>query len=79
MVFLPFLKFLIAHSATLDLSREEFRGKLLGSCSDLIQIFRIHYPFVFTKRLIPGSRTPASDIMDRSGPLAQRVDASLPM
>src|SRR4029077_16370156 len=29
------------------LAREELSGKLLGSCPDFVEVFRIHYPLVF--------------------------------
>src|SRR5690348_14855084 len=34
------------------LAEQELGRKLLGSCPDFIQVFRIHHSFVFPKRLI---------------------------
>ena len=45
-------------------------------CPDFVQIFRIDYSLVLAEGFIRRvSRTPASANLDRSGPLAQRVDA----
>ena len=60
------------------LAREQLSGKLFCFCPDLIEIFRVNYSLVLAECFI-GRVPPASAIMDRSGPLAQRVDASLPM
>ena len=34
------------------LARKQLCGKLLGFGSDLIEVFRVHHPFVFSKGLI---------------------------
>src|SRR5215831_14714968 len=79
MAFFPFLKCLIAHLATLD-CRER---RLVENCFAFARISSrnlasttLSYPGNVS---CLGSRAPASAIMDRSGPLPQRVEASLPM
>jgi len=79
MVFFPFLKHLMAHSATLD-RRER---SLVENCFASARISSRYFASTtlsYSRNVSwVGSRFPASAIMDRSGPLAQRVDASLPM
>src|SRR5512133_535145 len=77
-VFSPFLKFLIAHSASPDwgetlsensLAFTRIWSRYLGSTT-----------LSYSRKVSSvGSSAPASVITERSGPLAQRVDASLPM
>src|SRR6185369_2818351 len=78
-VFSPFLKFLIAHSASPD-----WRERRLAENS--LAFIRIWSRYLGSTTLScspkvssVGSSAPASVIIERSGPLAQRVDASLPM
>ncbi len=78
-VFLPLLKFLIAHSATLDLRERSFVENCWTPARISSRYFGSTTLSYSRKVSFTGSRTPASDIIDKSGPLAQRVDASLPM
>src|SRR6476661_235378 len=78
-VFFPFLKLLIAHSATRDLRERN----LVENCLAPVRVSSRYFGSTnlsYSRNVsFVGSRTPASDIMNMSGPLAQRVDASLPM
>src|SRR4051794_10733626 len=78
MVFFPFLKFRIAHSATLDWRERSLVENSLASARTSSRYFGSTTLAYSRKVLSSGSWAPASAIMDRSGPLAQRVDASLP-
>src|SRR5579864_9667616 len=78
-VFFPFLKFLIAHSATLALRERSLVENCLAPARISSRYFGSTTLSYSRNVSFVGSRTPASVIMDRSGPLAQRVDASLPM
>src|SRR5450755_1506249 len=79
MVFFPFLKLLMAHSATLDRRERSFVENCFASARISSRYFASTTLSYSRNVSWVGSRAPASAIMDRSGPLPQRVDASLPM
>src|SRR5204863_2613016 len=79
MVFLPFLKFLMAHSARPDLRERRFVGNSFACARISSRYFRSTTRSYSRQVSSVGSRTPASAIIEKSAPPVQRVDASLPM
>jgi len=79
MVFFPFLKLRMAHSATLDRRERSLVEKCFASTRISSRYFASTTLEYSREVSCFGSRAPASAIMDRSGPLLQRGDASLPM
>src|SRR5439155_14427633 len=77
-VFFPFLKLLIAHSASLDWRERRLVENSFASARICSRYFASTTLSSSRKVSSVGSRTPASVIIERSGPPAQRVDASLP-
>lgn len=78
-VFLPFLNFLIRHSASLA-PRER---SLVENCFACVRIWSRYFgstTLSYSRQVSSaGSSASASGIIDRSSPPAQRVDASFPM
>jgi len=75
MVFLPFLKFLIAHSATQALRERSLVENCLACARISSKYFGSTTLSYSRKVLSAGSSVPDSDIMDKSGPLAYHSDA----
>src|SRR6266700_91246 len=78
-VFFPFLKFLMAHSASPDLRDRRFVENSFAAARISCRYFRSTTLSYSRQVSSVGSRTPASAIIEKSGPPVQRVDASLPM
>ena len=75
----PFLKRLMAHSATLDRRERSLVENCFASARISSKYFASTTLWYSRNVSSAGSRAPALAIMDKSGPLAQRFDASLPM
>ena len=73
MVFFPFLKLRITHSATLALRERSFVENCWAPARISSRYFGSTTLSYSRKVSFTGSRTPASDIIDKSGPLVQRV------
>ena len=73
----PFLKFLIVHSASLDRRARRFVENSFASARIWSRYFGSTTLSYSREVSSAGSRSPASANIDRSTPLAQRVDASL--
>src|SRR5437763_16766438 len=77
-VFFPFLKLLIAHSASLDWRERRLVENSFASARICSRYFASTTLSYSRKVSSVGSTIPASAIMERSRPPAHRVDASLP-
>src|SRR5438132_3273609 len=78
-VFFPFLKLLIAHSASPDLRERRFVENSFACARISSRYFRSTTRSYLRQVSSVGSRTPASAHIEKSAPPVQRVDASLPM
>ena len=76
--FFPFLKFRIAHSATQDVRERSLVENCLA-CTRMSSRYFASTTLSYSRNVSSnGFRASASAIIERSGPLAQRVDDSLP-
>ena len=79
MTFFPFLKFRIAHSATLDRRERSFVENCFA-CARISSRYFSSTTLLYSRHVSSaGSSAPAAGNIDRSTPPAQRVDASFPI